>query len=885
MKNESDGAGNLHSNSDSGHELAAARFRKADAVFDTVLDSSSPDREALLTELCGSDHVLRDDVARLLRAHDKIGSVLDTSAASFAAPMLDDAAPESGALVSRYRLIRRLGRGGMGEVWLAEDVKLEREVAIKIIRDSAEVLGDRTARVRAIREARAVARLDHPNVAGIYDVGETPNGALWFAMPFCSGGSLADRLRNGPLPVAEVMHIGRQIASALSAAHAQGIVHRDIKPDNALIDASGNIRLSDFGIAKWAGAETALTRGVIGTMHYVSPEQIAGEPVDARSDLWALGVTLFELAAGHRPFSGTSDAALLHAIMSGVPALLPVGAPLGAQLSEVLTQLLQKNPADRPASAAEVAQRLVEPAGAISNATDATPSNIRSGAGAHARSHKPQLLAACGLAAIIALIAALWQRPRTLPPPADGSASQRSLAVLPFDNTSRAVADEPFVDGLTEEVISVLGRVPGLRVSSRTSTFALRGKGLSAREIADTLGVENLLEASVRREGDQLRVTARLIRASDGSIRWSEEYNRQLRDIFKLQGEVAVAIASALQPRLSGESAFAPTLQKGTSDLVAYENFLEARYQRARRTPDRLRAAVVQFQQAISRDSLFARAWGALSTTYVLQTLFADESPRRVMPDARAAALRSIAIDSTVAEGYAALAHINMVFDFDWRGAEARAARAGKMDPVNETVRMVSSLTLLDTRRLAEARSILQEARSRDPLDASVLVTLGRVELEDGRVAESIALFEHVVAINSAFAYGHEQLGYGLLAAGRNTEAERAFRTAATLAGANDSAHLAYALAVTGDKAQARRIVERLELSASKRRLPTVALAVAHAGLGDADGAFMWLERAWTERAAYLDGVAILPGLKSLAGDPRWSAFLTRMGLKATVPG
>ncbi len=342
MTYEPGDAADSPSDSGSGHQARVARFRRADAVFDTILETDTTNRDALLRELCGRDTMLRDDVERLLRAHHEIGSVLDTSAAAFASPMLDDAAPEAGALVARYRLIRQLGKGGMGDVWLAADAKLDRDVAIKITRDSAESFGDGTARVRAIREARAVARLDHPNVAGIYDVGETPTGALWFAMPFCAGGSLADRVRNGPLPAAEVMHIGRQLALALAAAHAQGIVHRDVKPDNALVDASGNIRLSDFGIAKWAGTETALTRGVIGTMHYVSPEQIAGEHVDARSDLWALGVTLFELTSGYRPFRGTSDAALLHAIRSGAPAPLPSGVPVPARLSEVITELLQK---------------------------------------------------------------------------------------------------------------------------------------------------------------------------------------------------------------------------------------------------------------------------------------------------------------------------------------------------------------------------------------------------------------------------------------------------------------------------------------------------------------------------------------------------------------
>ena len=266
-----------------------------------------------------------------------------------------------------------------------------------------------------------------------------------------------------------------------------------------------------------------------------------------------------------------------------------------------------------------------------------------------------------------------------------------------------------------------------------------------------------------------------------------------------------------------------------------------------------------------------------------MQSLFAGQPPQRVMPAARDAALRAIALDSTVAEGFAGLAHVNLVYDFDWGGAEARAARAAMLDPTNEMVRVVGALALLDTRRLAEARTLLQEARARAALDAGVLATLGRVELEDGHIDESIALFIRLVAIHPTFAYGHEQHGYALLAAKRDGDALEAFRMAAVLSGATDSAHLAYALAATGNNAEARVIVQRIERSGRDRQLPTLALSAAYAGLGDRDRAFALLERAWTERAPYLDGVAVMPGLKSLAGDPRWRPYLARMGLNATM--
>jgi serine/threonine-protein kinase len=675
--------------------------------------------------------------------------------------------------------------------------------------------------------------------------------------------------------------VARQLAAALAAAHAEGIVHRDVKPANVLFDAAGNVRLADFGIAKLAGHDVTRTREVLGTLGYLAPEQLEGEPVDHRADLWAFGVTLHEMVAGQRPFAGETVAALLRAILADAPPSLPPARGAPPALAALIERLLAKAPAERPASAAEVEAMLASMAGGAARASPRlrAPGRTR-------RRAAVALAVLLPLAALGTVMATRGRDGRDGPDaPSAALPVQASVAVLPFESAGSA-GDEPFAAGLTEEVIGALGRVPGLKVSSRTSTAALRARGLGARSIADTLGVRTVLEASVRRDGDRLRVAARLVRATDEQVLWAERYDRRRRDVFQVQEELAGAIVAALQPRLgaaggqaAGTGTSARRVPVGTTDLTAYDDYLRGRFLRMRRSEESLALATRHFTRAIARDSAFAPAWAALANTTVLQVVFGNRPPAEMFPAARAAALRALALDSTVAEAHTALGHVLRNHDFDWDGSLARTARAMTLAPNDGTARVQHAITLLHLGRFDEAGAVLAAAHAVDPLDVTVFMTRGRLHLAAGRVPAAIGDLRTSVELNPAFSYAHEQLGFALLAGGHTAQAMGAFRRAAALSGVRDSAYLAWALATTGAPDTARAIVAGLEHSMAARYVPPLGIAAAHAALGDADRAFRWLDRAAAGRAAYLDGLSVHPAFGALYADPRWPRLLARLGL------
>nr|MCU0636619.1 protein kinase [Gemmatimonadaceae bacterium] len=870
----------------------AEHFRRVDALFDAALDRPTAQRDAFVRAACADDPVLLAEVQRLLAAHEQAGAgdFLATPAPHFASTFFAGATLQAGDTLGRYRLVRPVGRGGMGTVWLARDDTLERDVAIKVVHDLLSGSGsgsdaspgtNEAAASRAVREARAVARLDHPHVAGIYDVGETPDGALWIAMPYLPGGSLADRLRAGPLPWPEVVRLGRQLASALAAAHAQGIVHRDVKPANVLLDGAGNARLADFGVAKLTTA-TVSSQLMMGTVGYAAPEQIGEGPVDARADLWALGVTLYELLDGQRPFGGDSPAAVIGAILRAPVRALPRDRDVPVALTALLDRLLQKVPDARPATAAEVEAALaairadgddavVEAVPVRADPADASPASAGARSGRQAptprRSTRWMLLGGSAVAVAVAALT-LWPKDdgdgssRTsapAPSPATPIADPASVAVLPFENLARSAAEAPFVDGLTDEVITALSRREGLRVASRTAAFAFRDRGLGTRALGDSLGVAHLLEAGVRRDGRRLRVTARLVRALDGRVTWSREYDRDVRDVFAVQGELAGAIVTALAPQLAagGTTPLRVPVPAGTADLAAYEEYLRGRWLLEQRTTANITQAIAAFETAVARDPRFARAWAALANARLMSVVFGGMRPSRVMPRARLEVDRALALDSLLPEGHAALAHILRIYDFDWARALAEGARAVALDPAEPSARVQHGLTLLHAGRAREAVRLLHPAGNEAERDFGVLAVLGRAQLVAGDTIGALATLQLVTRVVPRFSFAWQSLGYALHVAGQRAAARDAFREAAALGAPRDSAHLAWVLAVQGDTAEARAIVRVLERGSRDVWELAVGLAAAHEGLGDRDSAFRWLETAWRERGAMLDAAPV----------------------------
>jgi adenylate cyclase len=489
-------------------------------------------------------------------------------------------------------------------------------------------------------------------------------------------------------------------------------------------------------------------------------------------------------------------------------------------------------------------------------------------------------------AAVLLLLAGLgygareWRRGRPPVAPPAGSlhaavAGHASVAVLPFVNTGGDPADEPFSDGLTDELIGALSRVPGVRVTGRTSAFALKGRGLSLRTIADTLGVSTVLEGSVRRAGNRLRITTQLVDAADNGVLWTETYDRQLEDVFAVQAEISSAIVGALLPALGGQPATAGPARP--RDLATYEMYLKGRYFWGRRGPGDLRRAVDHFEQAVARDPHYARAYAGLADARVLLVMLGDSPPREELPRARAAAAEAIRLDPELAEAHAALANILEAFDWDSQGADRELARAIELDPSYATAYLYRGIHSLNRGRFAEAIARLTQARTLDPLSAAVRMQLGRAYVSDRRPGEAVPLLRGAVELSPEFSAPYLHLGDAYLQQGNPVAALGVFRRAAELNGRRDSAHVAYALAAAGQGEAAVRLLGALLSAPGSRYLPPVPVAKAYAALGDADAAFLWLERGYEERAAQMRTIKVAPAFDPLHDDPRWSRLLRRM--------
>ena len=899
--------------------LSAERWREIQHAVDGALDLPRDARAAYLDAACGADAALRESVARLLHAcerAERADGLLAAPASVFAAPLLADLAARDAAmavgqraaqldalrdaLAGRYTVERELGRGGMATVFLAHDIRHARSVAVKTVaRDRVTPMGAE----RFLQEIRTAARLTHPHVLGVHDSGEVA-GLLYYVMPYIPGETLRARLvREGALPLPDAMRLMRELAGALAYAHTHGVVHRDLKPENVLL-SDGHAVVADFGIAKALAAATqsdtvpgtGLTSAevALGTPGYMAPEQAVGDDTDHRADLYALGVVAYEMLAGAHPFGARSALALARAHREETPAPLGERRPdAPPEVAALVMRLLAKAPDARPGSA-EIVLRVLDGVATAPTGTPVGPT--RTGRGSARARHAagigavagPLLVASLLLVAVIGRYIESRAAPPSARPPAEPAAkaaspaaTRPSVAVLPFENTSGDPADEAFSDGLTEELIGALGRVPGLRVAGRTSAFALKGKGLGVRAVAETLGVGAVVEGSFRRSGSRLRVGAQLVSAADGAVLWAEMYDREMADVFVVQEELARAIAGALRGRLGAGGEQASLVDRPTGDLAAYELYLRGRsILQARNNRGAILDAIRHFEQAIERDPSFARAHAKLADAYAALGALSHGRPDEEFARARAAARRAIALDSTIAEAHVALAHILFAFDFDWVASEREFRRAIALDPVDARTRVLFAIPLQDQGRVSEALAQLDTARSIDPLTPIVGVVLGRVYVNARRPAEAIRPLQEALALSPQLDLAYQQLGHAHLQLGSHAEAIAAFQRAAALSGVRDSAHLAYAYAVVGQRGEAERIVKTLLDSPARRYVPPFHIAMAYTGLGDADAAFAWLQRGYAERGSFMDGVKVTPAFAPLHGDPRWRPLLRRMRLE-----
>jgi serine/threonine protein kinase/tetratricopeptide (TPR) repeat protein len=792
------------------------------------------------------------------------------------------------ALGGQYVIERELGGGGMSRTYVARETALDRRVVIKVLPPD---LAATVSHDRFRREILVSAQLQHPNIVGILTTGEV-DGLPYFTMPFVDGESLRMRLqRHGPLSIAQTVSILRDVARALSFAHERGIVHRDVKPDNVLL-TSGAAVVADFGVAKALSSArvrrhkdddaTITTAGTaLGTPTYMAPEQAAGDPAaDHRADLYAFGVMAYEMVAGEAPFSGRAPAQLLAAHISETPTHIAVSrADVPRALADLVMRCLEKEPSRRPQNAAEVALALEDPA-MVSGAFASAPTLSATRA-----LRRPRLaqwivrgLAAAGLVGGGVLLA----RPlfNANPPPAEPApgtvTNARSIAVLPLVNLS-GDSNAYLANGITDELTSALSRVNGFRIASRTAAQAAQSKGAGPQEIGTELNVAYLLEGTVQRQGNQLRITTRLVNASDGFTTWSAVYDRQATDLFKVQDQVARAVVDALSTELGVASTAGLT---GTSDPTAYDHYLRGRSLFQKRDPNSLPLALKEYQTAVKFDPAFARAHAGIASVFAVLPLYGEADPRTAAEQGLAAANTALRLDSTIAEGYAARGVLQMM---QWRFDDAAKdlERARRLDPSNPLALQWLGELRLVRGDAAGAEEALTQASKLDPTAPITLAVGAMAQQSAGRTDSALSSAQRALDLDPALYAPRLIYGTLLLDAGRVREAVRELEKARSLQPNSPAAlgAVGAAYAASGERARAEEVLTLLH---GMQTLPRAASAIAKVrlALGDRDSAIVWLNRAADAHdPAFTSEPLSLRFWDPLRSDPRFTAIVRRVGV------
>ncbi len=767
-------------------------------------------------------------------------------------------AVEPGTRLGPYEIIGLLGAGGMGEVYRARDTRLGRDVAVKVLPNSLAADPERIRRFQ--QEARAAGALNHPNIVTVYDVGEFDQSPF-LVTEALEGESLRDRLDAGALPVGDAAEVAVRLAEGLAAAHEKGIVHRDLKPGNVFLTKDGRVKILDFGIAKllpgpWAGQAETLTSppagatssgAVLGTVGYMAPEQVRGLAVDHRADVFAIGCVLLEMIAGRRAFAGATAADTMTAILSSDPSGLDVLDQRGAsRFTAIVKHCLEKDPARRFQSAADVAfalrQALEQPA-----------------AGGGVRSS-----------------------------PVGGPAGGvRLVAVLPLENLSGDPEQEYFAAGMTDALVTDLSRIQALRVISRTTMTRYRGANRPAGEIARELGADAVVEGSVFRAGNRVRIAVRLVHAATDTHVLAESYERDLTDVLSLQGEVATDIARQVQARLTPKE-HADLAQVRTVEPRAYEAYLRGCHELGKRSASGAEAALRYLAAAIELDPKYAPAFAGIADAYmVLGTgMVAAQEATLARPKGKAAALRAIELAPDLPEGHAALAAALLCYDWDWSACEAELERAIAFGPTLATPHHWYALLHAAMGRLDAAMTELSRAHDLEPLSLPVMQSRGTMLYYAARFDEAAQPLREALDIDPGFGPAHHWLGRVLGLAGAREEAIAELTLASTLAKGSAVAlgALAHALGSAGRAEEARAILARLDAMSRETYVPAYSRAEIHMGLGDADEALRHLRRALGERSDLLIWLNVEPVWAPVRGDRRFLDLTREVGLPAGGP-
>jgi eukaryotic-like serine/threonine-protein kinase len=903
------------------------RWQRIEQLYHAALERDADQRTSFLAQACADDASLYREVELLLAANEQADEFLATPALEseaknmVAEKLSASLGIQAGQELSHYKILERLGAGGMGEVYLAEDTKLNRPVAIKLLPQDA--VSDEKAKRRLIQEAQAAAKLDHPNICAIYDVGELEE-TFFIVMQYVEGETLAERMRVGTISIEQSLDAAIQIAEALCEAHSRGIVHRDIKPLNIMITSKGLVKILDFGLAKFiresalseSQADTAsmlTTPGmIIGTLPYMSPEQLRGESIDDRSDIFSFGVVLYEAVSGKHPFRGETSATTSAYILMKEPRSLREVAPqVPPELDIIINKALAKNREDRYQTSTEMLSDLSDltyqigitraskgyslrapladsratppvQTGAASRRVTERPEEALTQGQRQTWSHRIKALSVARRAFVIGAIffaiacAALFFMMRGS---FGGTATINSIAVLPFTDINPAPEMEYLSDGITETLIKSLSQMPNMKVISSSSVFRYKGQDIDPQAIGSTLKVEAVITGKIIQRGENLTISVELVDTSDRSRIWGRTFSRKATDIFLLENDIARQVTDNLQLKLSGEDK-ARLNKQHTDNPEAYRYYLQGRYYWNKVRGGALRKAIENYQKAIDIDPDYALAYAGIAESWVLGG-GVSLPPSEYILKAKDAAEQALRLDDTLVEARTTLAKVKSEYEWKWDEAEAEFKRAIEINPNYATAYVWYADHLTAMRRLEEATTMLRRAYELDPLSLNVNANLGLPLFYGGQYKEAIAAFQRALDMDPSFIPARDYLGNAYAANGMYKEAISEFEKVLSVAKGYYPAlaMLGYCHARAGRKAEAERVLEKLVELSKTGHISTLNMVIIYTGIGDVEKAIEWLLKMYEARAGYLIYLKVHPVFASLRSHPRFQEMVTLMKL------
>jgi serine/threonine protein kinase/tetratricopeptide (TPR) repeat protein len=772
-----------------------------------------------------------------------------------------------GTHLGPYEILAPLGAGGMGDVYRSRDPRLNREVAIKVLPE--RLAGDPQALARFESEAKAVAALSHPNILAIFDVG-ADQGVTYAVTELLEGETLRSHLGRAALPWRKAVEVGAAISDGLATAHSKGIIHRDLKPENLFLTSDGRVKILDFGLARWTPSSSSeqaeaatLTQEnvVLGTVGYMSPEQVRAKPVDARSDIFSLGCVLYEMVVGRRAFSRETSAQTMAAILEAQPPELETtGKPALPALENVIAHCLEKNPQQRFHSAHDLALAL---RAILGGSEPARPIPARS---------LPVRWMAAGVAVLALVAVAYWFAGRAKP--------IDSLAVMPFVNVGADLNTEYLSDGITENLINNLSQLPQLRVLPRGRVFPYKGRETDAEKIGRELNVRAVLSGRVAQRGDSLNIQTELVEVATGSQLWGQQFDRKFTEILAVQEEIGRQVSQKLRLRPTGEEQKRMG-KRSTENTEAYQLYLKGRYYWNRRTADLLKKANEYFQQAIDKDPSYGLAYAGLAESYALFNFYEVLPPSESCPKAKAAAMTALGIDETLAETHNALGWIKMTCDWDWPGSEREFKRALEINPNYGQARMQYGAYFEAMGRSNEAIAERRRALEADPLSLIISAVLGRALHFARHYDQAMEELRKTLDMDPGFAQAHFFLGWVYEQKGMFAEAIAELRQGLSGSGGAPRyvSALGHAYAISGQRRMAEQSLALLQEQAKQRYVAPSDMAEIHIGLGEKEQALKYLEMAYQDHSCWMIWLRVDPRFDAIRGDPRYLDLLRRMHL------